>query len=223
MPPLHLAAAAYVRRAQAPVPEPPVDTTHIHDVLHSERWGLVPHLAHVAALGAALRRGLPGDWRHDAIWIQGKGHANPGLQFWLPEWCGTAIVEPNWTADNIYVHLEVELTDAPPWRLKVHFETEPYYTQSELHQLNDHARFDAMRDVFRATLHAQAACFPQWRTTSFKLQAAALVARLGPDATVAQLRACFVPAMAAIAPCITLALAQARTAMAVPASPAPTP
>lgn len=223
MPTLHLAAEAYARRAQAPVPDRADDNARVHDVLHTQRWGLVPHLAHVAALGAALRHGLSGDWKHDAIWIQGKGHANPGLQFWLPQWCGSEIVEPNWTPNNIYVHLEVELTDAPPWRLKVHFETEPYYTQSELHQLNGHAGFDAMRDVFRATLHAQASQFPQWKTTSYKLQSAALDAALGLDATVAQLRACFEPAMAAIAPCITHALAQARAVMEVPSLSAAKP
>ncbi len=210
---LCVAAEAYARRAQVPLPERAQDDARVLDLLRAPRWGLVPHLAVVSALGAALCYGLSGDWKHDAIWIQGKGHANPGLQFWQPGWFGSQIVEPHWTPENIYIHLEVELTESPPWRLKVHFETEPYYTQRELHELTGHEGFTRMRDVFRATLHAQADRFPQWKLTHYRLQSAVLDASLGPDATVAQLRGCFAPAMVAIAPCLTHALSQARAAM----------
>lgn len=219
-PALCIAAEAYIRRAQIPLPERATDEALIRDILSAPRWGLVPYLAGVSALGAALRHELPGGWEHDAIWIQGRGHANPGLQFWQPAWCGSQIVEPNWTADNIYVHLEIELTESPPWRLKVHFETEPYYTQRELGQLKGHAGFATMRDTFRDALHAQHSQFPLWKQTWHKLQSAILAAPVGPDATVAQLRAYFAPAMAAIAPCITHALTQARAAMNLSGPPA---
>lgn len=216
-PALCIAAEAYARRAQVPLPERAEGDTAVRSLL-KPMWGLVPHLAGVSALGAALRHGLSGEWMHTAIWIQGRGHANPGLQFWQPVWCGTEIVEPRWTPDNIFVHLEIELTESPPWRLKVHFETEPYYTQGELQGLQNHAGFAAMRDVFRATLHAQTAQIPQWKLTNYRLQSAIIDAPVGPDATVAQLHAHFAPAMSAIAPCITHALTQARAAMA-PAVP----
>ena len=218
-PALCIAAEAYIRRAQIPLPERATDQALVRDILSAPGWGLVPRLAEVSALGAALHHDLPGSWKHDAILIQGKGHANPGLQFWQPAWCGSEI-DARWTPHNIFVHLEIELTESPPWRLKVHFETEPYYTQSELQELEGHAGFATMRDVFRATLHAQAAQFPQWRLTHYKLQSAILAAPVGPDATVAQLRACFAPAMVAIAPCITHALTQARAAMNLSGPPA---
>jgi hypothetical protein len=218
-PALCIAAEAYARRARVSLPERAPDEALVRDILCARRWGLVPHLANVSALGATLRHELAGEWKHDAIWIQGPGHANPGLQFWLPDWCGSQIIEPNWTADNIYVHLEVELTESPPWRLKVHFETEPYYTQREVGQLAGHAGFATMRDAFRDALHAQHSRFPQWKLTWHKLQSAILAAPVGPDATVAQLRASFAPAMAEIAPCITHALTHARATM-TPSSPA---
>lgn len=212
-PALKMAAEAYTRRARVPLPQRAEDNARVRELLRAPRWGLVPHLASVAALGASLCHGLDDAWKPEAILIQGKGHANPGLQFWRPGWCGREIVEQRWTANNIYVHLEVELTEAPPWRLKVHFETEPYYTQRELHELAGHEGFARMRDVFRDTLHAQSALFPQWKPTHYRLQSAILNAPMSPDITVAELRACFAPAMMAIAPCITRALDQARAAM----------
>lgn len=213
-PALALAAEAYAKRARVPLVERAADDTRVRDLLTAPRWGLVPHLASVAALGAGLCHGLDGEWKPEAIWIQGKGHANPGLQFWRPGWCGREVVEPDWTPDNIYVHLEVELTDAPWWRLKVHFETEPYYTQNQLRELKGHEGFATMRDAFRAGLHAQKANFPQWKPTHHRLQSAMIDVPVGPDATVAELRAHFAPAMTAIAPCINRALAQARATMA---------
>ncbi len=218
---LAIAAEAYTLRASAKLPDPASLDARVRDLRRKSVWGLVPHLASAWALGTTLRHGLSTEWLHDAVSIQSRGHSNPGLQFWLPTWRGTEVENDTWTPENIYVHLEVELTESPPWRLKVHFETEPYLTQRRLQEHEGHEGFARMRDAFRNALHAQKAKFPDWKPTHHKLQSAVIAAKLDPDATVAQLRDRFAPAMATIAPCITEALAQARATMKPRASSNP--
>ncbi|MCY1062779.1 PD-(D/E)XK nuclease family protein [Nannocystis sp. SCPEA4] len=209
--PLGIAAEAYVQRAQAPLPVA-ADACVVQTLLRPA-WGLVPRLAGVAALGAALHRGLPGGWTHDAITIQGKGHANPGLQFWQPGWWGTWTANDRWTSDNYNIHLEIELTDGAPWRLKLHFETEPYHTLTELKALAGHADFAVMRDAFRASLQAQAGRLPRWKMSNYPFQIAKFNLDVGPEATVDQLREHLAPALAEIAPHIHTALAAAKQAI----------
>ena len=209
-PVLRIAAEGYIARAQAPLPEAKDDTRYA--VLLEQSWGLVPRLAGVSALGAAMYATLPGEWKHDAIWIQGRGHANPGLQFWQPGWLGRELTGDRWTTENIFVHLEMELDDRATWRLKLHFETEPYLTLGEIDELEDAANFARMRDAFRAALHARAARLPGWKMSNYPLQIAAFPVHV-PDPTVARLRERLAPAMAMIAPHIHEALASARGAV----------
>jgi hypothetical protein len=150
-PVLQLAARAYIARAQVPLPEAP-DAKPVFDLLEQPA-GLVPHLAGADALGAAIKRDLPASWQHAAIWIQGLGHANPGLQFWRPNWRGSELTGTCWKPDNVFVHLEIEMTEGPPWRLKLHFETEPYLTQREINSLDGQAEFVKMREAFRTCRH----------------------------------------------------------------------
>ncbi len=204
---LRFAAEGYIARAQAPHPEARDDTPYA-DLLE-QSWGLVPRLAGVSALGAAMYATLPGEWKHDAIWIQGRGHANPGLQFWQPGWLGSELTGDRWTTENIFVHLEMELDDRATWRLKLHFETEPYLTLGEIDELENAAGFARMRDAFRAALHARAAHLSGWRMSNYPLQIAAFPVHV-PDPTVAHLRERIAPAMARIAPHIHEALTSAR-------------
>jgi hypothetical protein len=206
---MHFAAEGYITRAQAPLPQATDETRY--GVLLEQSWGLVPRLAGVSALGAAMYAGMPGEWSHNAIWIQGKGHANPGLQFWQPGWWGPELTGDRWTPENINVHLEMELNDQATWRLKLHFETEPYHTLGEIDELHNAAGFARMRDAFRAALHARAADLPGWKMSSYPLQIAAFPVYV-PDPTVAHLREVLAPAMAAIAPHVHEALASARKA-----------
>lgn len=206
---MHFAAEGYIARAQAPLPQATDQTRYA--VLLEQSWGLVPHLAGVSALGAAMYAALPGEWTHDAIWIQGRGHANPGLQFWQPGWRGVELTGDRWATDNVFVHLEMELDERATWRLKLHFETEPYLTLSEIDDLHNAAGFARMRDAFRAALHARAGDLPGWKMTNYPLQIAALPVHV-PDPTVANLRERLAPAMATIAPHIHAALASARKA-----------
>ena len=207
---MHFAAEGYIARAQAPHPEAKDETRYA--VLLEQSWGLVPRLAGVSALGATMYATLPGEWKHDAIWIQGRGHANPGLQFWQPGWLGRELTGDRWTTENIFVHLEMELDDRATWRLKLHFETEPYLTLGEIDELEDAANFARMRDAFRAALHARAARLPGWKMSNYPLQIAAFPVHV-PDPTVARLRERLAPAMAMIAPHIHEALASARGAV----------
>lgn len=216
---LRIAADGYIQRAQAPLPVA-ADATVVRTLLQPS-WGLVPRLAGVAALGEALHHGLPGGWTSDAITIQGKGHANPGLQFWQPGWWGTWLTNNRWTSDNHDIHLEVELTAAQPWLLKLHFETSPYHTLAELRTLAGHADFAAMRDAFRAALKARAADLPRWKMSNYPLQIAKLKLDVGPDLTVAELRQRFAPALAEIAPHIHAALAAAKETVRRCSPPAP--
>ena len=214
-PALRIAAEAYVQRAQAPRPVAADDTPA--RTLLQQSWGLVPRLAGVDALGAALHRGLPGEWTHDAITIQGQGHANPGLQFWQPGWWGDELDDNRWTFNNYDIHLEIELTEGSPWRLKLHFETRPYHTLRELRALQGHADFAVMRDAFRAALRPHAAYLPGWKMSNYPFQIASfkLGADIGPESTLAQLRQQLAPALTAIAPHIHTALAAARQAVAL--------
>lgn len=207
---LRFAAEGYHARAHAPRPEAG-DETRYSELLGSW-WGLVPRLAGVSALGQAMIAGLSGGWEHNPIWIQGKGHANPGLQFYQPGWWGADLDGDRWTPKNIYVHLEIELNDNATWRLKLHFETAPYLTLGEIDDLDNPADFACMRDAFRAALHARAADLPGWTMSSYPLQIAALRLHV-PDPTVAALRARIAPALETIAPHIHAALAHAREAV----------
>ncbi len=216
-PALHLAASAYIARAQVPLPEA-TDNKPIAELFFERTTGLVPHLAGTAALGEAIKLALPGSWEHTAIWIQGRGHANPGLQFWRKGWRGTPIVGHKWTRDNIFVHLEIELTEGPPWRLKLHFETDPYYTQTELATLDGHKEFIRMRDAFRAVVHANLSEPSKWRRSNYPLQSA--VFKFTPKAgeTVEGLRKTLLPAFAQILPVVETALTAVRPAPALASS-----
>lgn len=207
---MRFAAEGYIARAQAPLPEATDQTRY--SALLEQSWGLVPRLAGVSALGAAMYSGIPGEWSHNAIWIQGRGHANPGLQFWQPGWWGAELTGDQWTPENINVHLEMELNDRATWRLKLHFETEPYLTLGEIDELDNSASFARMRDVFRTALHAHAVDLPGWRMSTYPLQIAAFPVHV-PDPTVARLRERLAPAMAMIAPYISEALGIARKAV----------
>lgn len=209
-PVLRIAADGYIARAQAPLPEA-LDDARVSRLLEPS-WGLVPRLAGVAAVGAALHRGLAGGWTHDAIWIQGRGHANPGLLFWQPGWWGTEVTGARWTPENYNVHLEIELTEHGPWKLKLHFEAEPYHTLAEIATLENHAAFTAMRDAFRAAIHARQAELPGWKMSNYPLQMAVFKVDLGPTSTVAVAREQLAPALAQIAPHIHAALSNARKA-----------
>lgn len=206
---MRFAAEGYIARAQAPLPEASDKTRYA--TLLEQSWGLVPRLAGVSALGAALYSGLPGGWTHNPISIQGKGHANPGLQFHQPGWWGVELTDNHWTPANINVHLEIELDDRATWRLKLHFETEPYLTLGDIDELENAAGFARMRDAFRAAIHARAADLPGWKMSNYPLQIAAFPVHV-PDSTVARLRERLAPAMAAIAPRVDEALASARKA-----------
>lgn len=201
---LQLAARAYIARAQVPLPEAP-DTKPVFDLLEQPA-GLVPHLAGTDALGTAIKRGLPDPWQHAAIWIQGHGHANPGLQFWRPSWRGTELTGTCWTPDNVFAHLEIELTEWPPWRLKLHFETEPYLTQAEINSLDGHAEFVKMREAFRTAVHTGLGASTTWRRSNYALQTAAFKFTPKLGLTVDDLRTTLVPAIVEIAPVVEAAL-----------------
>lgn len=213
-PALHLAASAYIARAQVPLPAA-ADSRPIAELFFERTSGLVPHLAGTAALGAAIKPTSPGPWEHSAIWIQGRGHANPGLQFWREGWRGTPIVGRQWTGDNVFIHLELELTEGPPWRLKLHFETEPYYTQAELATLDGYKEFIRMRDAFRAVVHAKLGVPSMWRRSKYPLQSA--VFKFTPKAgeTVDGLRKALLPAFTQILPVVEAALTAIRPTPAI--------
>ncbi len=207
---MRFAAEGYITRAQAPLPEASDETRYA--VLLEQSWGLVPRLAGVSALGAAMYAGLPGGWTHNAIWVQGRGHANPGLQFHQPGWWGAEVTGERWSPENINVHLEIELNDRATWRLKLHFETEPYLTLGEIDELHNATGFARMRDAFRVALHAHAADLPGWKMSNYPLQIAAFPVHV-PDPTVSRLRERLAPAIATIAPHVHEALASARRAV----------
>lgn len=209
-PALSLAAEAYVRRARAPEPVA-ADTTPLTS-LRKPPWGLISPLASIAVLGKALLKGTaePNAWTFNPVWIQGKGHANPGLVFWRLGWRGQPMTDKRWTTENYNVHLEFALTPEPPWSLKLHFETEPYLPQKRLRSVADHRRYELMRDDFRRTLHASIANIPGWKATGHELQVAAFKPNLGPEATVAHLRDRLGPAMSAVVAHIDETLASAR-------------
>lgn len=219
-PALHLAAMAYIARAQVPLPEA-TDTRPIAKLFFERTSGLVPHLAGTSALGAAIKPASTSPWQHTAIWIQGRGHANPGLQFWREGWRGAPIKGRQWTRDNVFIHLEIELTEGPPWRLKLHFETEPYYTQAELATLDGYKDFIRMRDAFRAVVHANLIGSSKWKISNYPLQSA--VFKFTPKAgeTVEGLRKTLLPAFTQILPVVETALAAVRPTPAL-ASPEPT-
>ena len=209
-PVLSLAADAYARRARAPKPSV-VDTTALM-TLRKPPWGLISPRASVVVLGEVVLNGLtePKAWEFSPVWIQGKGHANPGLVFWRSGWRGTPMIDKRWTAENYNIHLELELAPEPPWSLKLHFETEPYLPQKRLKSVTGHGLYELMRKEFRRTLHAAIADVPGWKGTGHELQIAAFKIDLGPEATVAHLRDRLAPAMSAVAGRVGEALASAR-------------
>ena len=208
-PVLSLATHAYIRRALASGPDAS-DTTPLTS-LRQPHWGLIPPLAGATTLGTALLGALePGTWRFEPVWIQGKGHANPGLVFWRQGWRGTPMTDERWTTENYNIHLEFELTPEPPWSLKLHFETLPYRAQKHLKSIKGHGRYEQMLKEFRRTLHASIADLPGWKGTGHELQIAVFKADLDSKATVAALRDRLKAAMSNIIGHVDAALARAR-------------
>lgn len=207
-PALQAAAAHYVTRARAPLPNAD-DSTPVRKLLE-RREGLIPRLAGADALAAACTPGPSGPWEAWSVWIQGRGHANPGLVFRLLNWVGTGKLETKWTPDNYNLHLEVELIYTKDWRLKLHFETNPYLPQRKLNNIEGWQQFIALRDKFREILAHKIAAVPGWKLKGKKLQVAVHKLALGPDPTVGQFRAALTPALQAIAPIVSSVLAKAR-------------
>lgn len=106
----------------------------------------------------------------------------------------------------------MELDDRATWKLKLHFEAEPYLTLGEIDDLKNAAGFTRMRDAFREALHGHAHGLPGWKMSKYPLQIAAFPVHV-PDPTVARLRERIAPEMKTIAPLIDEALARARKAV----------
>ena len=162
------------------------------------------------ALAVACTTGLPGSWDAWSVWIQGRGHAGIGLLFRQKGWLGSAKLGNRWTPQNFNLHLEVNLADGPLWRVKLHFETEPYLPKKKLVEVEDHQRFTEMRDSFRSLLASQLDGSSGWTAKGRELQVAIYKLSVGPDATVSQLRAALAPALEYIAPLVSSALAKAK-------------
>lgn len=204
-PMLHGAASAYVARARV---EPPVarETTQLKALLE-RREGLIPRLAGAEAIAAACVTKLPG-WESWAVKIQGHGHANPGLLFRQAGWLGPEKLGTRWTRGNYNLHLEIELTSAATWRIKLHLETEPYLPQRKLAAIAGHEKFTAMRDHFRKLLTDKLEPASGWKPRGRKLQIATYKLSVGPESTVAELLAALAPALEYIAPLVSTALAK---------------
>lgn len=172
--------------------------------------GLVPRLAGADALAKALTIGIPGDWIASTVWIQGRGHANPGLLLRQAGWEGPSIKGNRVTRENFNLHLELELTESPSWRLKLHFETQPYLPQRALVKLDGHAKFIKLRETFRALLVEKLGTSSGWKAKGRKLQIAVFQLPVAREATVTQLRDALTPALTHIAPRVAGALAAAR-------------
>lgn len=205
---LQQAAAAYVTRARVPVPVAN-DHTPLTELL-ARHDGLVPRLAGANALAKVLTTGIPGGWIASTVWIQGRGHANPGLLLRQAGWEGPPIMGKRVTRENFNLHLELELTESVSWRLKLHFETQPYLPQRALAQLDGNAKFIKLRETFRALLVDKLGKSSGWKAKGRKLQIAVFPIPLAPEATVTQLRDALTPALQHIAPRVASALATAR-------------
>ncbi len=171
-PVLRVAADAYVRRARA---APPNVAPHViaGDLLTAP-FGLLPSNSGWDALGAEIAKTAANGWSHHAIWIQGPAHSSPGLQFHRPGWWGNPIQGSTYTSNNRNIHLEVELVPEGMWRLKLHFESEPYMTRKELtRDLDNFDEFESARERFRAKMHERANELPSWKMTNYFIQVAA--------------------------------------------------
>lgn len=206
-PVLPLAARAYIERAR--VPPPVADDQTAVKTLCKHLGGLVPRLAGADVLAKALIHDRALTWHHRTVWIQGRGHGNPGLVFWQSNWVGSPISEGRWRPANHNVHFEIELKTNGPGPLKLHFETEPYHTQNALKKLDGHATFIAVREAFRRLLHAKTGQLPGWKATNHRLQIAAFRPSLGDHPTVADLRTSLAPAFDLVGPFVTNALVSA--------------
>lgn len=205
---LQQAAAAYVTRALVPAPKAH-DHTPLTQLL-ARHDGLVPRLAGANALANVLTAGIPGGWLASTVWIQGRGHANPGLLLRQDGWEGPSITGNRVTRKNYNLHLELELTESPSWRLKLHFETQPYLPQRALVKLDGHAKFIKLRETFRSLLAEKLGASSGWKAKGRKLQIAIFQLPVARGATVAQLRDALAPALEHIAPRVAGALAAAR-------------
>ena len=184
-PVLRLAAEAYVRRACPPPPKARAEEI-VGDLLDSpvglQRWD-----AGLRALGRTIVSAAGSGWEPNPVRIQSPGHGNPGLQFHREHWWGQPIQDATFTRDNHNVHAEIELVPEDTWRLKIHFETEPYMTGKQLARgLDNLPEFEAMRDAFRTAIHDNAAEVPRWKMTNYRLQVCVVDLEVSRESTVGE-------------------------------------
>lgn len=207
-PVLRMAAEAYVGRVC--IASPQATGTDLAGELLAPPAGLLPWNAGIEALGTAIVASAGSGWSYASIWIQGPGHANPGLQFHRTGWIGTPIAGDRFERNNHNVHAEIELVGDSPWRLKIHFETEPYRTGGELGMLSNLADYEAMRESFRKAVHERAADLPGWKMTNYRLQMCAFETDVGAESTVGEVVAVLAAALTTVGSIVDTALGVAK-------------
>lgn len=211
--PLRIAVEAYIARARAPWPEATGDIT-VGDLLATSS-GLIPWYAGAEALGQAIAKRAGREWKSKVVWIQGRGHANPGLLFSLPGWSGPELQTWDWSAKHLDVHLEVELVDGDPGPIRVHFETSPYLTKREIERLSNREDFYDARRTFQQVLHDRARSLPGWQMTRRHLQAARCDPDLDACATVKEVVNAYAKQIVAIGNDVDTALKEVHKALRV--------
>lgn len=211
-PVLKLAAEAYVQRARVPLPVAKADSAL--KTLLNPPYGLVPRLAGAETLGKECDHAFGNAWGTQVVWIQGRGHGHPGLLLRQAGWLGKPLKENGqWQAENFNIHLEIALVEAAKWRLKLHFETNPYFTKRELKKIANSSAFFVMRDAFRATLKPELEKSSGWKVKGKDLQIAVFDLSVNHDATVAEFIKALMPELAYMGPRVQAALAKARKAI----------
>lgn len=208
-PVLQITADAYVRRACAPSPQITVGDAIAGDLLKPPA-GLLPRDAGIDALGRAVVAAAAPGWTATPIQIQGVGHGNPGLQFHREGWVGTRVSGGRFTRINHNVHGELELVWDGDWRLKVHFETEPYMTGRQLGAMEGLVEYEAMRDEFRRAVHERAVALPRWKMTNYPLQVCGFETGVGARSPVKEVIATLADALTVVGPIVDAALATAK-------------
>jgi len=157
---LGVAIDCYIARALVPLPVASAQLT-LEKLLIPIAHALHPGLAGYTALAHAISNPLTG-WQAEALTIQGRGHANPGLKFRRDGWRGPCLVGDEWRACNRDVHVEIEFEAHHPGELKLHFETSPYLPTRAIAKLVNSSEFEQARDRFRHEVHRRRADLPSW-------------------------------------------------------------